>query len=685
MQLPLELMTQMASAGSPLMAAPASGASDAEAMAEAGQFGELLNQALVAQATPPAQNAPAPGTSLLALLQNNLAPSPEAPTEVAATGEAPAQTGSGEIPGSLNWLALATPPATPDLPQHSTILAPVAPGPAGTQAPAAPTTQAVAPENPAAPKTEPLPQQLPIPPETPVAQGSDAPDTLTAEAPKPRPAEQPMPDEHRSEPDTKAALASQPAVVVPTPGEAGQAEDTPPANDPAPHKQKAPDAAAQEAPLPQAPAASPPGPVALPVSAVELQVRAQIAVPLPPEKPVPAHAVGTQPEAVALPLPATPSIPAAPPAQTLAVQPAFQQNLQGALHPESQGKASPGTQPAANEASGMPAPAETDSLPLPPPPMMETPARGETPSRTELPLAVSIAQAAPVEEASQPTQSPHGLALDAAVHETGEPPRHPHATEPQPLHEPATLPADMPVDVTALDMGPAPDASSASQAALPAVGAPNQTPAADASGKAAPPSTPLFHPRAEALGDQVVEGTAYSVKNGHKELTIRLNPDNLGEVRVNLVSRNVGGTTELSARLIASNPESHEVLQQQLHQLKDSLEAQGVRIERLSVVMATAADTRNETRGGGDFGQQFSQPQQQNTAQQGGQHAGQFGQETPGGFNLGQPGQGPAGQSPQAAPRTHYASAPNQAADLAETIQRPEATLNENGRISVLA
>lgn len=90
--------------------------------------------------------------------------------------------------------------------------------------------------------------------------------------------------------------------------------------------------------------------------------------------------------------------------------------------------------------------------------------------------------------------------------------------------------------------------------------------------------------------DQVVDGTVYSVKNGHKELILKLNPDNLGEVRINLISH---GNNEMSARLIASNPESHALLKSQADSLKASLEAQGIQIEKLSVILAGQIESTN--------------------------------------------------------------------------------------------
>jgi hypothetical protein len=94
---------------------------------------------------------------------------------------------------------------------------------------------------------------------------------------------------------------------------------------------------------------------------------------------------------------------------------------------------------------------------------------------------------------------------------------------------------------------------------------------------------PTFLSNASNPTDQVMEGTAYSVKNGQRELIIRLNPDNLGEVKINLTSH-ANGT--LSAKLIASSAESGALLSQQAESLQTSLEAKGVKVDKISVILA---------------------------------------------------------------------------------------------------
>jgi hypothetical protein len=201
-------------------------------------------------------------------------------------------------------------------------------------------------------------------------------------------------------------------------------------------------------------------------------------------------------------------------------------------------------------------------------------------------------------------------------------------------------------------------------------------------------SIPQFVSQARHPMEQVLEGTAYSVKNGHKELTIRLNPDNLGEVRVNLVSL---GNNELSARLIASTQESHALLQSQVDTLKTSLEAQGIRVEHLTVVLAGRLDAQSHTGQGAGSGQQ--QPHYQQSSSHSGNLAQQDfnGQEQPGSnvfAQMNQSGGGPFqqkygfAQNPINAP---YRGAADEAAS-GETIRAETRSQgHDNGSISILA
>jgi len=217
-------------------------------------------------------------------------------------------------------------------------------------------------------------------------------------------------------------------------------------------------------------------------------------------------------------------------------------------------------------------------------------------------------------------------------------------------------------------------------------------------GNAAPTSTtdnaghnggiPQFSSLAANPMDQVADGTSYSVKNGHKELIIRLNPNNLGEVRVNLTSH---GNQELSARLIASTTESHDLLKGQLDSLKHSLEAQGITVDRLSVVLAGSAEASgNHTNGHSQHqhsASQQEQPSQQNT-QNGAASQQQYNQSNPNGLAFFNQMNGQSQSSPGWTQRLNQStgSADTDAGSAnSEPTATPGTDNNGSGRISILA
>ncbi|WP_373532903.1 flagellar hook-length control protein FliK [Vampirovibrio sp.] len=189
---------------------------------------------------------------------------------------------------------------------------------------------------------------------------------------------------------------------------------------------------------------------------------------------------------------------------------------------------------------------------------------------------------------------------------------------------------------------------------------------------------PQFLSSAADPADQVVDGTVYSVKNGHKELILKINPDNLGEVRINLTSM---GEKGLSARLIASNPESHALLKNQAETLKASLEAQGVHVERLSIVLAgqteTSSNAGKQEQPPSQSSQQqtSSSAQQQQSFQQPEQNLNPF-------FQSGGPFQNKSGfaQNPGSGRYGQSGSANEPATASDKPIRR-----NDNGSVSVLA
>ncbi|WP_027721067.1 flagellar hook-length control protein FliK [Maridesulfovibrio zosterae] len=79
--------------------------------------------------------------------------------------------------------------------------------------------------------------------------------------------------------------------------------------------------------------------------------------------------------------------------------------------------------------------------------------------------------------------------------------------------------------------------------------------------------------------DQVQEGAFKNLGQGRKQLTLQLNPHNLGSVNVMLQVKN----KEVQAVIKAENPDTAKVIAEQLDVVKKALEDQGLKVEKLEV------------------------------------------------------------------------------------------------------
>ncbi len=133
--------------------------------------------------------------------------------------------------------------------------------------------------------------------------------------------------------------------------------------------------------------------------------------------------------------------------------------------------------------------------------------------------------------------------------------------------------------------------------------------------KAPPPQAGANTPgaRAEtgkALLAQVSRGFASILRDKGGSLSIRLRPDTLGELKINL--RVQGGGVEATFKV--DNAQARDLLQSNLSQLKQTLESSGVRVDHLRVELDNArtqdaAGPRAEYRGhGGDGSPGFDDP-----------------------------------------------------------------------------
>lgn len=79
--------------------------------------------------------------------------------------------------------------------------------------------------------------------------------------------------------------------------------------------------------------------------------------------------------------------------------------------------------------------------------------------------------------------------------------------------------------------------------------------------------------------EQVQEGVFKNLGQGRKQLTLQLNPHDLGAVNVMLQVKN----KDVQATIRAENPETAKVIAEQLEVVKQALEEQGLKVEKLEV------------------------------------------------------------------------------------------------------
>ena len=101
----------------------------------------------------------------------------------------------------------------------------------------------------------------------------------------------------------------------------------------------------------------------------------------------------------------------------------------------------------------------------------------------------------------------------------------------------------------------------------------------------------------QEIFSQVENGILQNMQNGNRQLTLQLNPENLGQLTV-ILSVNQG---ELRAVIRADNQDSATVLSEQMAELKATLESQGIKVKELEVQTQlqdnSQADQWNGTRG----------------------------------------------------------------------------------------
>jgi hypothetical protein len=128
-------------------------------------------------------------------------------------------------------------------------------------------------------------------------------------------------------------------------------------------------------------------------------------------------------------------------------------------------------------------------------------------------------------------------------------------------------------------------AAAAAGAVLPAV--PNQpvTAAQTLTGPAAPPP-------AAQVADAVISHASVLQRNGGVEFQMRLDPPDLGRIQVQLVSRG----DEVHGQVLVASEAVRQVMESQLPELRQRLEAAGVNVQQFSVATDSGGGSRNPYR-----------------------------------------------------------------------------------------
>jgi flagellar hook-length control protein FliK len=89
----------------------------------------------------------------------------------------------------------------------------------------------------------------------------------------------------------------------------------------------------------------------------------------------------------------------------------------------------------------------------------------------------------------------------------------------------------------------------------------------------------------QPLTHQVASGIQSAYDSSNKTIQIQLNPEDLGHMRIQIKQIGEG---QVSARLVVERPEAVEQVKTQLHDLQRNLEQQGLKMDKIEIVLAGA-------------------------------------------------------------------------------------------------
>ena len=109
--------------------------------------------------------------------------------------------------------------------------------------------------------------------------------------------------------------------------------------------------------------------------------------------------------------------------------------------------------------------------------------------------------------------------------------------------------------------------------------------------------------------DQIVDKAALRSIHGRSEIQIRLKPEFLGNVQMNIAT----DKEQLVVRIMTDRPMVKEIIETHLHHLKTELQSQGLTIDKFEVMVNPDADQQHSRE---QFAQMFKHHSSQNGRRQ---------------------------------------------------------------------
>ena len=127
-------------------------------------------------------------------------------------------------------------------------------------------------------------------------------------------------------------------------------------------------------------------------------------------------------------------------------------------------------------------------------------------------------------------------------------------------------------------------------------------------------NTPVVNPLGESnqpkalnltpLASQAVQGIQSAYDSANKTMQLQLNPEDLGSLRIQIKQMNEG---LISARLVVEQPDALNKMQDQVNDMQRHLESQGLKVDKIEVVLAGANSQASKDSAEGERPSHFQQ------------------------------------------------------------------------------